>query len=97
MAKVSFRFQFSRYKKRSSWVLRAVSIQYSFLDSDDCEGICDAILVNIQDAIRGHDSSCQIMCEAKGTTMRDAGFFLELAFDHVEKTCKLIRFDPVWG
>ena len=72
-------------------------IRYSFLDSDDCEGICDAILVNIQDAIRGHDSSCQIMCEAKGTTMRDAGFFLELAFDHVEKTCKLIRFDPVWG
>ena len=72
-------------------------IRYAFLDSEDCEGICDAILVNIQDAIRGHDSSCQIMCEAKGTTMRDAGFFLELAFDHVEKTCKLIRFDPVWG
>ena len=72
-------------------------IRYAFLDSEDCEGICDAILVNIQDAIRGHDSSCQIMCEAKGTTMRDAGFFLELAFDYVEKTCKLIRFDPVLG
>ena len=72
-------------------------IRYAFLDSEDCEGICDAILVNIQDAIRGHDSSCQIMCEAKGTTMRDAGFLLELAFDYVEKTCKLIRFDPVLG
>lgn len=76
---------------------RECKIRYAFLDSDDCEGICDAILVNIQDAIRDHDSSCQIMCEAKGTTMRDAGFFLELAFDYVEKTCKLIRFDPVLG
>lgn len=72
-------------------------IRYAFLDSDDCEGICDAILVNIQDAIRGRDSSCQIACEAKGTTMRDAGFLLELAFDYVEKTCKLMRFDPVLG
>lgn len=70
-------------------------IRYAFLDSEDCEGICDAILVNIQGTIRDRDSSCQIMCEAKGTTMRDAGFFLELAFDYVEKTCKLIRFDPV--
>lgn len=72
-------------------------IRYAFLDSEDCEGICGAILVNIQDAIRGRDSSCQISCEAKGTAMRDAGFFLELTFDYVEKTCKLIRFDPVLG
>lgn len=72
-------------------------IRYAFLGSEDCEGICDAILVNIQDTIRGRDSSCQIWGEAKGTAMRDAGFFLELAFDYVEKTCKLIRFDPVLG
>lgn len=72
-------------------------IRYAFLGSEDCEGICDAILVNIQGTIRDRDSSCQIACEAKGTTMRDAGFFLELAFDYVEKTCKLIRFDPVLG
>ena len=72
-------------------------IRYAFLDSEDCEGICDAILVNIQGTIRDRDSSCQIACEAKGTAMRDAGFLLELAFDYVEKTCKLIRFDPVLG
>ncbi len=72
-------------------------IRYAFLDSEDCEGICDAILVNIQGTIRDRDSSCQIACEAKGTAMRDAGFLLELAFDYVEKTCKLIRFNPIWG
>lgn len=72
-------------------------IRYAFLDSEDCDSICGAILVNIQDAIRGCDSSCQIRCEAKGTAMRDAGFFLELAFDFVKKTCKLIRFDPALG
>ena len=72
-------------------------IRYAFLDSEDCEGICDAILVNIQGTIRDRDSSCQIACEAKGTAMRDAGFLLELAFDYVEKTCKLIRFNPVLG
>ena len=72
-------------------------IRYAFLDSEDCGGICDAILVNIQGTIRDRDSSCQIACEAKGTAMRDAGFLLELAFDYVEKTCKLIRFNPIWG
>lgn len=72
-------------------------IRYAFLDSEDCGGICDAILVNIQGTIRDRDSSCQIACEAKGTAMRDAGFLLELAFDYVEKTCKLIRFNPVLG
>lgn len=70
-------------------------IRYAFLNPEDCNGICDAILMNIQNTLQDNAPSCQIGCEAKGATMRDAGFLLELSFDYEGKLCKLTRYDPI--
>lgn len=70
-------------------------IRYAFLNPEDCDGICDAILMNIQDTLQDNAPSCQIGCEAKGATMRNAGFLLELSFDYEEKLCELTKYDPI--
>lgn len=72
-------------------------IRYAFLDSEDCDSICDSILLNIQVAIQSQETSCQIGCEATGTALKDAGFSLEFAFDYCEKTCTLTQFKLILG
>lgn len=72
-------------------------MRYAFLDSEECNNICNMILTTIQVAIQDRDPTCQIECEAKGVAMRDAGFSLELRFDYCEKICKLARFEPIFG
>ena len=72
-------------------------IRYAFLDSENCDRIYETIRTTIQSTLQDHDSSCQIEYEAKGATMRDAGFLLELVFDYEEKLCKLTRYDPILG
>lgn len=76
---------------------RECKMRYAFLDPEECDSICESILVNIQDTIQDRDPSCQIGCKAKGTAIKDAGFFLELAFDYCEKTCILTQFVLAFG
>lgn len=72
-------------------------IRYAFLDSEDCDAICDSILLDLQIAIQDCAPTCQIECEATGTAMKDAGFSLELLFDYCEKVCILTRFNLIFG
>ncbi len=73
-------------------------IRFAFLNSKNCNNNCEKIISKIQVKIHNLDQSCPITIEPTGDTVRDIrnmGFFLELEFDYLKKTCVLTQFEPL--